>query len=157
MSVRTASDTAISRRRLMTDCSGPGNRAAAPARAALMTRETTSKNASAKTRPSEKTRDLSQAQIGPAPLVGADWTSQIRFIVVCSSPKTAVAPITRVTRLDGGPQASLRVRGRENARDELPTRLALEAFELGSQLTGHPLPSEYHPGHAGEEQHQRRQ
>ena len=55
--VRTSSETAVSKKRLRSVCSGPWNRAAALARAALMTSETTSRNASAKTRPREKIRD----------------------------------------------------------------------------------------------------
>jgi hypothetical protein len=58
-----------------------------------MTSETRSRNASAKTMASEKMRPRSQAQL-PAhtPLVGAGWTSQMRFIVAWISPKTAVRP-----------------------------------------------------------------
>jgi hypothetical protein len=58
-----------------------------------MTSETRSRNASAKTMASEKMRPRSQAQL-PAhtSLIGAGWTSQMRFIVAWSSPKTAVRP-----------------------------------------------------------------
>ena len=140
--VRTSSETAISRRRLRSACSGPQKSAAAPARAALTTSETRSKNASAKTRASEKTRALSQAQ-SPAqtPLGGGgpDLPDEVHRRLELAEDRCR-ANDQGDEADDGGPRAPLRARGGENAGHELPARRAHEAFELGGQLTWPPVP-----------------
>ena len=61
--------------------------------------------------------------------------------------------VTRPTTVASVP---LLTRRGEDAGDEL-TAGRDEAFELGLELARHLLPPEYHPGHADDEQHQRRQ
>ena len=110
-------------------------------------------------RASEKSRALSRAQSSAqTPPVGAGWTSQTRFSVAWSSPKIAVALMSRMPR----PTTVARVpplwgRGAENASHELAAGRAHEAFDLGGQLVGHLLPRDHQPRHADDEQHQRRQ
>ena len=128
------------------------------ASAALMTSETRSRNASAKTMASEKMRCRSQAQI-PAhtPPVGAGWTSQMRFMVAWSSPKTAVAPMNSVTSpmmVASAPCGLVVVRMVVmRSRPAVPH----EAFKLRCKLMGHLLPIEHEPDHAHDEEHQWRQ
>ena len=120
-----------------------------------MTSDTRSRKARAKTRASEKIRSRSQAQIpAQTPLVGAGWTSQIRFIVAWSSPKTAVAPMNSVTRPMTVATAPLRARRGENAGDEVAAGRPHQAFELRGELLGHVLPIEHQPDHTNDQQHQ---